>query len=130
MSCTVKVNVKLDKAFINQLTEDIKKAALLTIEDAKDEITQSQTVPKDEGHLQDDAFTFLISAPPEITATLVYGLPYARYQYFGISRNGAPLNYQTVNNPYARSHWLEPYSDGVYLKEHFTENLKRIREGG
>lgn len=130
MSCQVKVNVKLDPQFKNMLFEDIKKAAMLTIEDARNDIVQSQTVPFDEGHLQDDAYTFWISSPPNITATLVYGVPYARYQYFGQTRDGKPLNYQKVDNPYARSHWLEPYADGVYLKEHFIENLKKVREGG
>lgn len=130
MSCQVKVNVKLDPQFKSMLFEDIKKAAMLTIEEARDDITQSQTVPRDEGHLQDDAFTFSISSPPNVIATLVYGVPYARYQYFGKTRKGNPLKYQTVNNPYARSHWLETYADGVYLKEHFIENLKKVREGG
>lgn len=130
MSCHVKVNVKLDPQFKSMLFEDIKKAAMLTIEEARDDITQSQTVPRDEGHLQDDAFTFSISSPPNVIATLVYGVPYARYQYFGKTRKGNPLKYQTVNNPYARSHWLEPYADGVFLTEHFKENLKKVREGG
>ncbi len=130
MSCQVRVNVKLDPQFINMLTEDIKKAGMLTIEEARDDIVQSQTVPFDEGHLQDDAYTFWISSLPNITFTLVYGVPWARYQYFGLTRDGKPLNYQTVNNPYARSHWLEPYADGVFLTEHFKENLKKVREGG
>lgn len=130
MSCTVKVNVKLDPQFINMLTEDIKNAAMMTIEEARDDINQSQMVPRDEGHLQDDAHTYWISSPPNIIATLVYGVPYARYQYFGLTRDGKPLNYQTVNNPYARSHWLEPYRDGVFLTEHFNKNLKKVREGG
>ena len=130
MSCQVKVNVKLDPQFINMLTEDIKKAAMLTIEEARDDIVQSQTVPFDEGTLQNDAYTFWISSPPNITATLVYGVPYARYQYFGQTKDGKPLNYQKGNNPYARSHWLEPYADGIFLTEHFKKNLKKVREGG
>lgn len=130
MSCQAKVNIKLDPQFKSMLFEDIKKAAMLTIEEARDDIVQSQTVPRDEGHLQDDAFTYWIASPPNITATLVFGVPYARYQYFGKTRKGNALNYQKVNNPYARSHWLEPYADGVFLKEHFAENLKKVREGG
>lgn len=130
MSCNVKVDVKLNPEFINALTEDIKKAAMLTMEELKDDISASQTVPFDSGNLQNDAFTFTVSEPPKITSVLLYGEPYARYQYYGKTKDDKPLNYQTVNNPYARSHWLEPYADGVYLKEHFTENLRRIRGNG
>lgn len=130
MSCEVKVKIKLDPQFTNMLAEDIKKAAMLTIEEARDDITQSQTVPRDEGHMEDDAYTFWISSPPNITATLVYPAKYARYPYFGMTRDGKKMNYQTANNPYARSHWLEPYRDGVFLTEHFKKNLKKVREGG
>ena len=76
MSCEVKVNVKLDPQFINMLTENIKKAAMLTIEEARDDIVQSQTVPFDEGHLQDDAYTFWISSPPNIMLYFYYLLYY------------------------------------------------------
>lgn len=130
MSCEVKVNVKLDPQFINMLTEDIKKAAMLTMADAKDDVTNSQTVPFDNGPLQNDAFVVNIPDAYFIKVCLVYGEPYARYQFFGMTRDGKPLNYQKVNNPYARSHWLEPYMDGVFLTEHFNNNLKKVREGG
>lgn len=139
MSCQVKVNVKLDPQFKSMLFEDIKKAAMLTIEEARDDVDQSQTVPRDSNAtMQNDAFTFSISSPPNVTATLVYGVPYARYQYFGLIRHGKKPNYEYYGNikyqkgynPHARSHWLEPYADGVYLKEHFIENLKKVREGG
>ena len=41
MSCQVKVNIKLDPQFKSMLFEDIKKAAMLTIEDAREKITKS-----------------------------------------------------------------------------------------
>lgn len=139
MSCEIKVNVKLDPQFINMLTEDIKKAAKQTIEDARDDLVQSQTVPRDSNAtMQNDTFTILNEDESNISATLVFGVPYARYQYFGLIRHGKKpnykyygnINYQKGYNPYARSHWLEPYADGVFLTEHFNKNLKEVREGG
>ena len=53
-------------------------------------------VPFDEGnladyHLESDA--------------VVYEQPYARYQYYGLSKNGKPLNYHTDKHPLATSYW-------------------------
>ena len=36
---------------------------------------------------------------------VVYDTPYARYQYYGISKSGKPLNYQTTKHPLATSYW-------------------------
>ncbi len=139
MSCQVKVNVKLDPQFKSMLREQIKEAAMLTIGDARNDLVQSQTVPRDSNAtMQNDAFTMVNEDGPNISATLVFGVPYARYQYFGLIRHGKKPNYEYYGNikyqkgynPYARSHWLEPYKDGVFLTEHFKENLKKVREGG
>ena len=38
--------------------------------------------------------------------SVTYEMPYAHYQYEGISRfSGKPLNYRTDKNPLASSHW-------------------------
>ena len=53
-------------------------------------------VPFDEGnladyHLENDA--------------VVYEQPYARYQYYGLSKSGKKLNYHTDKHPQATSYW-------------------------
>lgn len=51
--------------------------------------------------------------PSGITGTVigsgmvVYNIPYARYQYYGKSRSGKPLNYTTEHNREAGSFWFE-----------------------
>lgn len=136
----IKVNIKLNPQFINMLSESIYKAASLTMADLKDDLVNSQTMPFDNGALQGDTFdkvsgkkgneTFVIDDGDRVRAAIINDVPYARYQYFGQTEDGLPFDYQTVMNPNANSHWLEPYRDGVFLTEHFNKNLKKVREGG
>lgn len=125
----VHVNIKLNPAFSKAMAQDLYDAMGLTMENTKDNLVTSQTVPFDGGDMQNDMFTDVLQDAQRIAGYLVADKIYARYQFYGISRSGKPLNYQTVNNPYARSHWLEPYLDGVFLTEAFHENLKKVREG-
>lgn len=126
----VKVNVQFDPQFARSLAGDLNRAMSLTMEDLKGDLVASHTMPFDTGDMQNDTFSTVRQDAKTVTGLLVTDKPYARNQYFGISRNGKKLNYQTVHNPYARSHWLEPYLDGVFLTERFNENLKSVRGGG
>lgn len=126
----VKVNVQFDPQFARALAGDLNRAMSLTMEDLKGDLVALHTMPFDTGDMQNDTFSAVRQDAKTVTGLLVTDKPYARYQYFGISRSGKKLNYQTVHNPYARSHWLEPYLDGVYLTERFNENLKSVRGGG
>lgn len=127
----MKVNVKINfnPQFVNALALDLNKAMNLTMQGTRDNLVTSQTMPFDGGDMQNDMFTTVVQYAQYIAGYLVADKIYARYQFYGISRKGNPLNYQTVNNPYARSHWLEPYLDGVFLTEMFNANLKKVREG-
>ena len=126
----VKVNVQIHPQFARALADDLNRAMHLTVEDLKDDLVQSHTMPFDTGDMQNDTFSTVRQDAKTVTGLLVTDKPYARYQNVGISRSGKPLQYQTVHNPYARSHWLEPYLDGVFLTERFNENLKSVRGGG
>lgn len=119
----VRVNVRLNPQFSKCLAIDLNRSMNLTMEDLKDDLIQSHTMPFDNGDMQDDTFYTVRQDAKVIKGILITDKPYARYQFFGISRSGKPLNYQTVHNPYARSHWLEPYSDGVFLEKRFNDNL-------
>ena len=126
----VKGKVVLNPIALQNIRQQLRDAAWLTMENVRDDLITSQTMPFDTGTMQNSE-TFVVIAfgdNNDIRAILVHGSPYARYQYYGISVKGNPLNYQTVNNPYARSHWLNPYLDGAFLTEAFSENLKKIRE--
>lgn len=127
----VDVRININPEFARSFSEDLKKAMAMTMEDLNEDLVKSQTMPKDHlAHLEGENAYFTISDGDNVVGVLWNDLPYSRYQYNGISRNGHLLNYQTGYNPYARSHWLEPYADGVYLQERFNENLKTVRGGG
>ena len=55
-------------------------------------------VPFDEGNLADYSIQGNL---------IVYEQEYARYQYYGISKSGKKLNYQTDKHPLATSYWNE-----------------------
>lgn len=124
----------------NTLTEQIVKAMGRTMEFIKDDLVNSQTMPFNDGALQGDTFDkksgkrgnehFTIHYDNTVIGILSNDVPYSRYQYYGITKDGKPFNYQTANNPYARSHWLEPFLSGKELGKRFAENLKDVREGG
>ncbi len=137
----VSVTIKLNREFSKAMARDLQMAMGLTLEELKDDLVTSQTMPNDNGALQGDTFDkksgkkgnqyFTISDGTEVVGVLTNDLPYARYLYYGLIRHGkeyhGQINFQTVNNPYARSHWLEPYLDGVFLTETFNANLKKVR---
>ena len=62
-------------------------------------------VPFDEGTL---AETVIIDGQPTRNVTentITYEMPYARYVYYGVSKNGKPLNYHTDKHQLAGKYW-------------------------
>lgn len=127
------INIKINPEFEKLLESELEDAMCLTMEDFKADLVRSQTMPKDNGEMEKDTFTVVEKGPNLIVGSLITDKPYARYQYYGITKPtedkpSRPLNYQTVNNPNARSEWLEPYFDGEWLNERFNENLRSVRK--
>ncbi len=128
----ISVKISIDPNFKNVIEAEIEKAMRLTMEDFKREVVGSQTLPKDNGEMEKDTFTVVEKSPNLIVGSLITDKPYARYQYYGMTKPtddkpSRPLNYQTVNNPNARSKWLEEYEDGEWINERFNENLRNVR---
>lgn len=127
------INIKISPEFEKLLESELEDAMRLTVEDFKADLVRSQTMPKDNGEMEKDTFTVVEKGPNLIVGSLITDKPYARYQYYGITKPtedkpSRPLNYQTVNNPNARSEWLKPYFDGEWLNERFNENLRSVRK--
>lgn len=128
----VAAKIKIDPNFKKAIEAEFEESMRLTMEDFRSEIVRSQTMPKDNGEMEKDTFTKVESKSRYIACHLIADKPYARYQYCGVTKPtddkpSRPLNYQTVNNPNARSKWLEPYEDGEWLNERFNENLRNVR---
>lgn len=127
------VKIKIDPNFNKALEAELEETMRLTMDDLRDDLVKSQTMPKDNGEMEKDTFTVVEKGPNLIVGYLITDEPYARNQYFGITKPtddkpSRPFNYQTVNNPFARSEWLEPYLNGEWLNERFKENLRSVRK--
>lgn len=130
------VSVKINRShrFEKALEAELEEAMRLTMEDFRDDVITSQTMPNDNGDLQEDTSTTVERDKNGVTGYLISDKPYARKQYYGMTeptedKPSRPFNYQTVNNPNACSEWLEEYRDGKFLQERFTENLREVRKG-
>ena len=126
------VNITIDSNFKKAIEAEIEEAMRLTMEDFRSEVVRSQTMPNDNGEMEKDTFTVVEKSPNLIVGSLITDKPYARYQYYGVTKPtdeipSRPLNYQTVNNPNARSKWLEEYEDGEWINERFNEKLRNVR---
>lgn len=134
MNISVKINIP--PGFEDALEAELEEAMRLTMEDFRDDVITSQTMPKDGSPtgLQSETHYEIGKSKEFISGYLITDTPYARYQYHGMTepkdgKPSRPFNYQTGYNPYARSKWLEPYVDGKFLQERFTENLREVRKG-
>lgn len=53
-----------------------------------------------------------------------YDQPYAQYQYYGISKKGKPLNYNTEKHTYAGPYW-----DSRMWSARGSEVIREIKDG-
>lgn len=128
----IAAKIKIDPNFKKTIEAEFEEAMRLTMENFRSEVVRSQTMPKDNGDMEKDTFTKVESKSRYIAGHLITDKPQARYQYYGVTKPtddkpSRPLNYQTVNNPNARSKWLEQYEDGEWINERFNENLRNVR---
>lgn len=142
----MKLSFKLDPSFSKNLAADLKRAMELTMEEIKDNLVTSQTMPYRDGIMNgadiggtlQGGNAVSVYDGEKIIGYLSNEVEYARYLYYGKIRHGTEepydyhgqINFNRGKNPYARDHWLEPYEDITYLNERFAENLKKVREGG
>ena len=122
----MKVKVKLNTRNIKVLKEKMQEALVETAKQTKYDLEQSKTMPYDTGALQNRSTFVDDNQKKQGKVSIVSDTPYARYQYFGISRfTGKKLNYRRDKNPYADSFWFDPYINGK--KKNFCQNtFKRI----
>ena len=60
---------------------------------------------------------------------IVYHQPYARYQYYGLSKKGKPLNYHTDKHRLATSYW-DKHMVSAEMGDIIDEIEKEIRKHG
>jgi hypothetical protein len=127
MAKKTKTTVKLYLHRIKHLTEAQVKALEKTAEALHTDVVQSQVMPRDTGHLQNESTFVDYSQSKSGTVSLVSQTPYARRLYFH-----PEYNFSTVENPNARGKWYEPWISGEkkdFCKDVYTKKLKRQIRG-
>lgn len=103
----MKVTSKTNYSKLKEITETANECLILTGEAIRDNLIESQTMPFDTGHLQNDS-TFVDSKDAKSGKVyIISDTPYARRLYFH-----PEYNFQTVHNPNAGGMWFEPYLNG------------------
>ena len=115
----MKVEIKLDYNAIRRLEQTALAAAAEALEVLYTDLAASQTMPFDNGDMQDNQ-TFVEST--DTGAVLITGSPQARRLYYH-----PEYNFQKKNKN-AGAYWLEPYITGSkkeFVQAKFTEIFRK-----
>ncbi len=111
---------------IDMLNESAKLALLDTAESIKTDLVQSQTVPRDQGHLEDDMFVDDKRVLKGV-AKIVNPAIYSRKVYFD-----PEIHIKQEKNPNAKQHWFDDYLIGnkkdlpiKYFKQHLQRRIEQ-----
>lgn len=116
----MKVEVTLNKAVLQRISDAAKAAAVDTMEQLYTDLVNSKTMPFDSGDMQNNQ-TFVDST--ESGAVLITGSPQARRLYYH-----PEYNFQRGKNTNAGAYWLEPYISGNkknFIRDKYTELFRR-----
>lgn len=118
----MKVTSKVNNTKLKQINNAAIESLILTGEAVKQNLIDSQTMPFDTGHLQNQA-TFLDTSDANAgKVSIISDAPYARRLYFH-----PEYNFKRNNNPNAGGMWFEPYINGNkkdYAKKVFARYLR------
>ena len=112
--------ITINQAAVSNITEAAERALQMTAEALHTEVVQAQVIPRDTGHLQNEA-TYVDYQPGR--AALVSNTPYAQRCYYH-----PEFKFQKTENPNARGLWLEQWIDGEkadFVPEAFGAFLRR-----
>ena len=114
------IKITLDMQAIKMLEDEAKKSAELAMEQLKGDLINSQTMPRDNGDMQNNQ-TF-VAVEGDCTR-LVTGSPQARRLYYH-----PEYKFQKGKNKHAGAKWLEPYISGDkkdFVRDAFVEIYKK-----
>lgn len=118
----MKVTSKFNDSKLKQINEAAIESLVLTGEALLGDLRNSQTMPFDTGHLQNQATTLDSSDKNNGKVNIISDTPYARRLYFH-----PEFNFKKDNNPNAGGMWFEPYINGNkkdYAKKVFARFLR------
>lgn len=122
----VRVDIKLNNANINRLTQAHSKALEMTADAVLSDIRTSAVVPKDTGELERSGFVDLSEIKNSI-ARVVFDTPYARRLYWH-----PEYNFRQDKNANAQGKWMESYLTGdkqKFIKDTYSMFFKQLSKG-
>lgn len=118
----MKVTSRVNNAQLKHINDAAIESLILTGEALRENLIDSQTMPFETGHLQNQA-TFVDSSDAKSgKVSVISDTPYARRLYFH-----PEYNFKKNNNPNAGGMWFEPYINGNkkdYAKKVFARYLR------
>lgn len=102
MKCTSRI--KINQNVIKQLSQEVVTSLEQTTEALHTEVVQAQVVPRDTGHLQNEAFFPDYSRAKNGKTSLVHSTPYARRLYFH-----PEYHFKKTENPNAKGKWFDDW---------------------
>ncbi len=103
----MKITSKINTKDINLIKQDMIKCLVETADAVRSDLVKSQTMPFDEGNLQNKS-TFVDDSKKSIgKVSIVSDTPYARRLYFH-----PEYNFQKGKNKNAGGEWFDPYING------------------
>lgn len=103
----MRVNVKMHKKVLRQLSKAQITALEQTAEAVKADVIADNVVPFDTGAMQNDATSIDATKSSQGEVTIAVDTPYARRLYFH-----PEYNFQKDNNPNAKGRWFDDWIDG------------------
>lgn len=119
----MKVTTKVNTKELNKLKKLAQDNLVKTADVIRTDLIQSQTMPFDEGTLQNRSTFIDTSKKAQNKASIISDTPYARRLYFH-----PEYNFQKAKNPNAGGMWFEPYLRGSkknFAKDTFAKLMKR-----
>lgn len=103
----MRVNVKMNKGVLRQLSKAQIIALEQTAEAVKTDVIANNVMPFDIGTMQNDATSIDATKSSQGEVTIAVDTPYARRLYFH-----PEYNFQKGNNPNAKGRWFDDWIDG------------------
>ena len=120
----VKSTVKLNMGRIQELNQAAVSALERTAEALHTEVVQTQVMPFETGHLQEDATFVEYKNSAQGKVSIISSTPYARRLYYH-----PEYQFQTDENPFAGGEWFKPWLPGGvsagFAKEAFQRFYKK-----
>lgn len=121
----MKVTAKVNHGKLKAIDLSMQTALVKSVDALKTDLQQSQTMPFDTGHMQNQSTAIDDSKKAQGRVRLVTDTPYARRLYFH-----PEYNFRKDKNPNAQGKWLETYITGA-KKDFIAKAFKRfVKQGG